>query len=100
MLLLHEFELHLLVTFAKFSQVQLLVLNGLFTSPSWALRGTGITVLPPKAIVHSHLLPAIHSSCACLHIVTNASAPLLGFNVFVFLQQAELIQLMKGAKKP
>lgn len=96
----HEFEHHLLVTFAKFSQVQQSVLNGLFTSPSWALRGTGITALPPKGMVSSHLLPATCSSGAHLGYVTNAPACLLSFNEFVFLQQVEPDQLIKGAKKP
>lgn len=96
----HEFEHRLLDTFAKFSQVQQLVLNGLFTSPSWALRGTGVTALLPKGMVNSHLLPATRSSGAHSGSVTNTPACLLFSNRFVFLQQVELDQLMKGAKKP
>ena len=96
----HEFEHHLLVAFAQFSQVQQPVLNGLFTSPSWALRGTGITALPPQGMVNSHLLPATRSSGAHLGSVTNTPACLLFSTGFVFLQQVELHQLMKGEKKP
>lgn len=96
----HEFEHHLLVTFAKFSQVEQSVLNGLFTSPSSALKGAGVTALPPKGTVSSHLLPATCSSGAHLGYVTNAPACLLSFNGFVFLHQVELDQLIKGAKKP
>lgn len=90
-----EFEHHLLAALVKFSPGQQLVLNGLFTPPSWVLRGTGIAALPQKRMASSHLLPATHPSGSHLDSVTSC---LLLINRFVSFGKAELDQLTSVTK--
>lgn len=86
-----EFEHHL-PAFVKFSQVQQLVSDGLFTPPSWALRGTGIATLPLKGTASPHLLPLV--------LIWALPPPcLLLFHRFVSHEQVELDQRTKVTKK-